>query len=225
MPTTNIGVLGPITKTLRAPLDIVGVGGASSASGLIFGRGTSASPATTSVADANFFEFRCQSTASSGDNRLMYLRYDLNGGGGGECLRAFTKVTSAVGTARGAHISIDTSTAGSITGLGVGVDAQIAMPGEAGTGGTWAAVNAEIFTVASATIGSNTMSLFRGIIQGDSTASANVEDSAFFLELGGDMTVATNAMMAARSSSAVSHGLRMKGPDGNTYYIMLSDTL
>lgn len=206
-------------------IELMAQSGDTAANALLMGIGTSGDPATTSVAGKSFMEFRTQSTATSGDNRSLYLRHELNGTGGGETIRAFTKVTAIVGTARGAHISIDTSTAGQVTGLGVGVDAQILMPGEAGTGGTWAAVNAEIFTVASTTIGTNTMSLFRGVIQGDATASADIEDNAFFLELGGDMTVATNAIMAAKSSSAVSHGLRMKGPDGNTYYIMVSDTL
>ena len=30
--------------------------------------------------------------------------------------------------------------------------------------------------------------------------------------------------MAAKTAAAVSHTLRMKGPDGNTYYLMVSDT-
>ena len=107
-------------------------GGSAPANALLGGIGTSADPATTSTAGKVFFEYRCQSTATSGDNRFLYMRYELNGTGGGECLRAFTKVTAVVATARGAHISLDVSTAGEITGLGVGVDAQLLLPGETG---------------------------------------------------------------------------------------------
>lgn len=196
-------------------------GGALPASGLLLGRGTSASPATTSTADAKFLEFRCQSTATSGDNRLMYLRYDINGIGGGECLRAFTKLTAAVGTARGAHISLDMSTDGSISGLGVGVDAQLLLPGEAVTTGTMAVLQAEIFSVASTTI-TNTMSFLRCVAGGsDATAKTNIEENAFFLDLAG-VTVGSGKFIDNDITTGTGYaGLRVKIPGVGTRYVFL----
>lgn len=197
-------------------------GGAIAANALLNGVGTSASPATTSVAGKFFLEYRCQSTATSGDNRLLYMRYELNGTGGGECLRAFTKVTAVVGTARGAHISLDVSTTGAISGLGVGVDAQLLLPGEAGVSGTWACVNAEIFTVASTTVGSITaLSMFRAGASGDSTAINNIDDNGFFLELFG-ITAATGNIIDTNITTHTAYGgLKVKIPGVGTRWLAL----
>jgi len=91
--------------TSSGKISLYAIGSAAeSASGLLMGVGTSAAPATTSTADAKFVEIRAQTTATSGDNRLAYLRYDIAGATGGECIRAFTKVSAACTTVRGAHI-------------------------------------------------------------------------------------------------------------------------
>ena len=159
----SLGVLGKLHLTAS--------GGAESASGLLMGIGTSGDPATTATADAKFVEIRAQSTAASGDNRLAYLRYDLNGGGGGECLRAFTKVTAALGTARGAHISLDLDAAGSVTGLGVGVDMQLLVNDALPAGGNYFAGQAEMYFVSSASIAAVTEhAIFSLKAAGDATA-------------------------------------------------------
>ena len=147
----NPGTIGEISGNVNKLLKLKAQLGADAANALLLGIGTSADPSTTSVASKNFFEFRCQSTATSGDNRMFYMRYELNGIGGGECWRAFTKVTAAVGTARGAHISLDLSSAGSTSGLGVGVDGQLLVFNGALTGGTYAALNSEIYSAGSST--------------------------------------------------------------------------
>ena len=100
-----------------------GAGAAAAASGLLIGGGTTAAPCVSSVADAKFIELRCKSTATSGDNRLAYLRYELGGAaGGGDCLRAFSVMTAALGTAHGIHGSIlTTSTTGYVTGMAAGI--------------------------------------------------------------------------------------------------------
>lgn len=129
-------------------------GGAASSSGLLAGVGTTASPAASSTADDKFIELRCKTTATSGDNRLMYLRYQMNGinATGGECIRAFTKLDAACGTVRGAHISldIDDSPAGSVTGLAVGVDAQLLIGNAAlPANGTYYAAQSQIYSAGS----------------------------------------------------------------------------
>ena len=197
-------------------------GGSAPANALLGGIGTSADPATTSTAGKVFFEYRCQSTATSGDNRFLYMRYELNGTGGGECLRAFTKVTASVGTARGAHISLDVSTDGAISGLGVGVAAQLLLPGEAGVSGTWACVNAEIFTVASTTVGSITsLSMFRAGVSGDATAINNIDDDGFFLELFG-ITAATGNIIDTNITTHTAYvGLKVKIPGVGTRWLAI----
>ena len=149
---------------------LTGSGAAPAASGLLISGGTTAAPNTTAVASSNFIELRCQSTATSGDNRLAYFRYELASTGGGECLRAFTKLAATVGTARGAHISldIDESPAGQITGLGAGVDAQILIGDGALASGTFAVVNAEVFSAGtSSDPGGNPISYFRAVNGGN----------------------------------------------------------
>jgi len=196
--TTGISFTGACTKGI----DFSGVsGGESSASGIIMGTGTTAHPATTSTANAKFIEFRCQTTATSGDNRLMYLRYDQNGaGGGGECIRAFTKATKALGTARGAHISLDLSdTSGSCSGLGAGMDSQILAGDTAYTSGTYTAQNIEWYADGSSTdiSGMTESSFIRCAIGGDSTGAANIEDNANLLVITGGSNASGNIVGAA----------------------------
>lgn len=205
---------------------LIGSGAAPASSGLLMGGGTTAAPNTTDVADAKFLEFRCQSTATSGDNRLAYLRYELASTGGGECLRAFTKLAATVGTARGAHISldIDDSPAGQVTGLGVGVDAQIAIGNGALSSGTFAVVNAEIFTTGDdADPAGNRISCFRAVNNGSSNGKADVDDDAAIFAVDG-FSAASGTAHAVSSTglnelnSGTGIGLRIT-VDGAIYYI------
>jgi len=161
-----------------------GSGGAASANSLLMGVGTSASPATTAVASKVFMEFRTQSSATSGDSRCLYMRHDLSGAaGGGEALRAFTKVSAACSTARGAHISLDMAAAGTLSGFGAGIDSQL-MLGGAGYSGTLTALNLELYGNASAQVSvAGGTSFLRCNIGGDSTAVTNISTNGAFLSL------------------------------------------
>ena len=165
--------------------------GAASANALLIGRGTSADPVTTSTAGKVFLEFRTETTATSGDSRCLYIRHALNGAGvSGEAIRAFSKITAVAATARGAHISLDLDTENSkgITGLGAGVDAQILVGnGAAPAGGTYAAVNAEIYSAgASSDMGAVTdLSFFRVSNGGHDTGQETVDDDAKLFSLYG----------------------------------------
>ena len=196
---------------------------AQSASGLIMGLGTTAAPAETDEADAKFIEYRCKSNAPSGDNRLLYLRYDLDGGGGGECIRAFTELGADVGTARGAHVSLEVSSTANCSGLGVGVDAQINIEAGALDQGTYAAVNAEIYSGdATSDPGGQAIACYRAVNNGNATGKADVDDDAAILAVDG-FTAATGTAHAVSSTSlnelpASSIGLRIT-VDGAVYYI------
>lgn len=178
----TLKLVGGATVDLSGKLNLGLNGGAESASGLLMGVGTSGNPATTANADDIFAEFRTQSTATSGDSRGLYWRHDINGAaGGGEALRAFSKVTAAASTVRGAHISIDLSTAGSVSGFGAGVDAQV-LYGDTSYSNTLTAVNAELYAAGSSTaITAGTGSFFRIVAGGDATGLADIESNSAFI--------------------------------------------
>ena len=193
-------------------------GGAASASGLLMGVGTSVAPATTAVADSIFAEFRTKSTATSGDSRGIYWRHELGGSGaGGEAARIFAKVTAAATTGRGAHISLDLDAAGSLSGFGAGVDAQL-MLGGAAYDDDITVQNLEIYANASATVTGRT-SFLRPVIQGDSTAVANVNANAFFIDLSNVTASAVGLLDTDITALTGWAGLRVRCPDGVTRYI------
>ena len=153
-------------------------GGAASASGLLMGIGTSSDPATSSTAGDKFVELRCKNSATSGDNRLAYLRFELSGAAGnGECLRAFTKATAALDTVRGAHISLDLSSAGSVTGLGVGLTGQLVIADALPAGGQYFAGMSEIYCAASSSIAAPSKHAIHSFnTAGNATAAALVRN-------------------------------------------------
>lgn len=146
--------------------------------------GTSSSPLSTSTADYKFNEWRCKSTATSGDNRLAYLRYDLDGaGGGGESLRALTDLGAANGTAHGAHISLQAGATGYITGLGVGVRGQLYIKNEAlAANGTYYGMQAEIYSegATSSVAAATKVAILNIAATGNATGIATVKNAIAF---------------------------------------------
>ena len=215
----GLSVAGASTLTGKVTLGLNG--GAASASGLLMGVGTSGSPATTAVASSIFMEFRTQSTATSGDSRCLYMRHDINGAaGGGEALRAFAKITAAASTARGAHISLDLDAAGTVSGFGAAVDAQL-MLGGAAYSDDITSLNLEIYANASATVTGRT-SMIRGVIQGDATAVADVNANAFFLDLSG-VTASSAGFIDTDVTALTGYGsMKVRCPDGTTRYIPIT---
>lgn len=219
----DINSSGEITISVKLNLGLNG--GAVSSSGLLLGVGTSASPATSSTANDKFVEIRAETTATSGDNRLMYLRYSLNGATGGECIRAFTKLEAAGTTVRGAHISLDVASGGSASGLGAGMDSQILVHNGALTGGTYAVLNAEIYSAGSSTDVSavTQISLLRGVLGGDATGAANVDDNAFLITLTGGSISSGNIVETETDETKFSHKIRCSF-NGTTLYLMATAT-
>ncbi len=196
----------------------------------LLGAGTDASPLTTSTASMKFIEFRCACAATSGDNRLAYLRYQLTGGGGGECLRGSTVVKANVGTAHGAHFGIEflaTAGASECSGLGVGLRGTLMIPDVASWAptGTYAAGMFEIFSegTASDPAGMTELSCLRLVNSGDGTGKVDVDTDAFILSLQGWTTAAdatknirTDSLAELASGNVV--GIRCKIGSG-TYWI------
>lgn len=160
-------------------LDFLALGGvAPSAAALALGIGDAATRATTATANKNFIEMRAENTATSGDNRGFYNRLYLGGaGGGGESFRSFTTVDDvAASTAHGAHISLNFNATGSITGQGVAMRGTLHIPDVAMSGGTYAAVQAEIWADGSSSdiSGTTAHSIWRTVVGGDATGGATV---------------------------------------------------
>lgn len=189
--------------------------------------GDSTTQYVTDTAGVIFREYRYDSGATSGDARGQYIRLYLTGaGGGGEALRAFTTVKDVAGaTAHGAHISLNFNDTGSITGQGIAGRNTLHVPDGALSAGTYAPLQAEIYADGSSAdiSGATEYSLIRCLLDGDATGIGNADDNAYLISLIGG-SVGAGKIMAAQTLAAVSHTLRIKGPDGGTYYLMVSDT-
>jgi hypothetical protein len=220
------------TFDANGKIDFAGMhGGTAAANALLLGGGTSGDPMTTATAGKVFMEFRTESTATSGDSRALYIRHALNGAGlSGEAIRAFTKVGAlALGSAaRGAHISLDFTAVGEVTGLGVGVDAQLMMA-DALTSGTLAVLNAEAYGSAA---GSNVpagTAFLRCNFGGDPTAIGNIEDNMDLISVQGG-TLASGAMTGANTAGAgtltFTNWLLLRiNLHGTTHYIPCAQTI
>ena len=214
------------TSELKAVkgIHLSGAGGAVSENHVLLGAGTSASPSTTATANKSFIEFRTESTATSGDSRALYLRHSLNGVGiSGEAVRAFSKIDAAAGTCRGAHISLDVASAGSCSGLGIGVDNQILVHDGALTGGTYAVGNFEIFSAGSSTdvSGVTELSFMRIVAGGNSTGAANVDDNANLMTFSGLVAGSGNLINTDITTHTAYGGLKVNIPGVGVRYIAL----
>lgn len=180
-------------------------------------RGTSTDKLTIDDADTKFIEYRFDCGATSGDNRGIYLRLYMTGaGGGGEALRAYTDVVGvAQGTCHGAHLSLgfgESTTGGSITGLGAAVRATLGLPNVAmGAGGTYCAIMCEIYSFGAASDpGAVTeLSFFRVVNGGNSTGGEDVDDDAHLFSLQGFTIGTGNLVEAAVSEAEYAHNIRI----------------
>lgn len=193
---------------------------------LLMGLGTPSAPAATDVADGKFLSFYLENTATSGDNRAMYLRlYTSGAGGGGDALRVFHTVNNvAAATAHGAHISLNFGTTGTVTGQGIAMRATLHMPSTAlASNVTMSAVQAEIYSDAATSDpgGSTLLSYFRVVNGGDATGGADVDDDAVLFDIQGH-TIATGNMVAASATEAnYSHSVKVR-VNSTLYYMMLA---
>lgn len=196
---------------------------AASASGLLMGVGTTLAPAATSTADTNFVELRTKTTATTGDSRLGYYRHDLGGAGvSGECIRALTDLTAAASTARGTQISLQAGATGYVTGLGVGVDAQLYIKNEAlHANGTYTVVNSEIYSegATSSVAAATEVAFFRAANSGNATGAGTVDSKAFLFDLTGFTSGASNLWYDHQGAAPtnVEEWLKVKTPSGTRY--------
>jgi hypothetical protein len=152
---------------------------------LLAGGGTSAAPLTTATAGKNFQEFRTQTTAVTVSSRGLYLRHEFKGtnnAGDGECLRAYSVLSSKNANAHGAHLSLNCSATGYVSGLGAGVRGQLYVQGISPAGGTYYGMMAEMYFDASATIAAVTEHAILAVqANGDATAAATCLNAISFV--------------------------------------------
>lgn len=188
--------------------------------------GTSSNPSLITSA-GNFFPLYGSSTATSGDSRNIYSRLYLSGAGGaGESVRAFTTVNNvAAYGAHGIHASVSFGTSGSVTGLAVAARATLQVANAATSGGTYAAIMAEIYgDGSSSSVSAMTeCSFFRVVADGAATnIKATIDTSGYLMSIQG-LTVGSGKLFQANTAGAASHALRIL--IGSTpYYIMLTNS-
>lgn len=178
--TTFLHGVWNYTKQAENGINPIVLGGIepASGSGLLFGGGTNANPITSSISGTKLIDLRAKTSATSGDNRLLYFRYDIGGAGAsGECLRAFTDLTAAAGSAHGCHFSLQAGATGYVTGQGVGCRNQLYIKNEAvHSGGTYYGAQSEVYSEGStsslAAVTKHAIHSF--LASGDSTGASKV---------------------------------------------------
>jgi hypothetical protein len=191
---------------------------------LLLGCGTNASPASTSTADKNFLDFRTKSTATSGDSRTLYVKNYIAGAAGSGCAaRIYGSVLDVAATdARGAHISLDFGSSGTVTGSGQALTTTLHIPNTGTQSGTLSCITAEIYSEGSTSDPNGaSLSFIRFAVNGDTTGDDDVITDAFvfdFSNLGGSGGIWTDS-----TSNAADEFLKVKTASG-TRYLILSDS-
>ena len=186
------------------------------AAGPVFSAGSASAKVTSAVPNTRFLEYYFDSSATSGDNRGLYLRTHYTGAaGGGDCARIYADVSVAAGTVNGAHISLgfgESTTAGTISGLGVAVKATLGLPSAAIGGGTYAAMMPEIYSFGTSCdpSGMTELSFIRASAGGDSTGRAAIDDKTYLLVLDGIEEGAGNMVVASATETNYVSAARCK---------------
>jgi len=175
---------------LSYPVDLSAATG-SGTTGVAERIGTSGSPVAMSVAGQRGAQEYYSTTATSDTSYGRYIQLKaLAAGLEAIALRSRTMLSiAAVGNAHGMHATLELDTsAGSVTGLGTGLRANLVLPGRAvAAGGTYYGLMAEIFCAASADISPVTQHAILAVqANGDATAVGKVLNAIAFA--GGDGT-------------------------------------
>ncbi len=191
--------------------------------------GTTGKPITSAKADANFMGFYIKNTnATAGSTtRGIYMRLYLAGAGaGGESARFYTDIQGvACDTAHGAHISLGTgesTTGGSITGLGVAVRGTLGLySGALAASGTYAAIQPEIYSFGSGSDPSavTELSFIRAVNGGNATGMGKVDDKAYLFVLSGFTSGAAKVWYDHQGTApgSIEEWVKVKTPGGDRW--------
>lgn len=193
------------------------------------GTGTALTRCTTALPNKNFIEFRTETTTTTAgsDTRALYLRLYINGisSGGGEAARIFTTVEKAIGTAHGAHTSLNFGASGACSGQAIASRNTLHLKSGANTG-TVAALQGEIYLDADDSAPpSGSHGILRLLCAGDATNVAAVKN--LILVEGVKATAASSGVAdmvttgCADSASDTEIKVRINGTD---YWLLATAT-
>jgi len=146
---------------------------------VLHGAGVSGTNVVINSANKRFMNYYLENSATSGDNRGMYLRHYLSGAGSsGEALRLFQTISDvACAGAHGAHISLNFGTTGSVVGLGMASRCTLHLPAGTMPTGTVAPVMSEVwFEADTSSPPPSNHSLFYGTVSGNATLQADFKN-------------------------------------------------
>lgn len=192
--------------------------GTEATAGAIGGVGTSASPYDMgATADQKLYANYAETSATTGDTRLVYDKLTFSGAGGsGETLRAFSVVDSVVaatgGTVNGAHISLEINgTGGGVSGAGNALRATLGGT-SASPGGTLSAVQVDSNFATGVTLAGGTS--FIRVTDTNTTKIPNLLNIP---------APANGSIFAAHTTQTMTQSIRINA-GGTSYYIMCTDT-
>ena len=173
--------------------------------------GTAAAPVLVTTA-GNVSSSYASTSATNGDTRLNYSKLTFTAAGSGETLRAFTSIATGAGTVavggtvNGAHISLEIDGAAKVSGAGNALRATLGGT-STNPGGTLAAIQADSSFATGGTWSNASFIRFTNSGTGTVTNLLNVPA----------------AMVATKSSAAISHTIKMVDSAGKAYWLMVSD--
>lgn len=185
---------------------------------VLMGKGTSTTPVNIGTTGSkNFLGFWVEADHTSGDVRGLYMRLFMGGtsSASGEAARLFTTIQTGgvADSAHGAHISLSFQTTGYASGLGVAGRNTLHIPDQASwsTGGTYAAVQAEIFSDGSASDPANVteLSYIRFVNGGNSSGISDVDDDAQLFSIQGGTIGTDNLVETAVTEASYSHNIKI----------------
>jgi len=192
---------------------------------LLHGLGTSTTPVQTASGSVNFLGYWVQTSSTSGDVRGLYMRLYFTGAGGtGEAARIFATVSDvAASTVRGAHISLDFASTGTVTGLGVALECTLHIANQATQAGTMAPIKLAINSDGSTSDpASSQLSYIRVDNQGDSTGGADVDDDVYLFDIQGHTIGDGNLVEVAADETGYAHNIRIR-VGATEMYLMCAD--
>lgn len=218
MHLTTLGALQRLAKITVGTNNVIQFGTTATAA-LAMGGGTSTTPmAMGTTAGKNLIGFWADTTATSGDTRLAYLRLYFSGAGvSGEVARIFgtvNNVTAATGgTVNGAHVSLSvTGASGAVSGAGNAARFTLGLGASTNAGGTLSAIQLDSDFDNAATVPS-TASCIR-VTNSNTKLWANL------------MTIpapVNGSIFAAHTTQTMTQSIRILGSNGTPYYIMCTD--
>jgi hypothetical protein len=224
--SSNVNIMCAGQKRIQLGSTALATEGADTVA-LLMGMGTSTTPAATSTADKNFLGFWTKSTATSGDSRGFYCRHYLAGAGiSGEAARIYATVSDVAATdARGAHITLDFGSTGTVTGSGQALTTTLMIPDTTPLTGTLSCITAEIYSMGSTSDPAGaSLSFMRFAVNGDTTGDDDVITDAYVFDWSNLGASASGSLWYDTTSNAADEFIKVKTASG-TRYLILSDSV